>query len=90
LKTLPKNEMLGYLQYNHLMVKVSEEAIFHQKAVDAAKEKIIGYLKEHGTIQLAETRDLLTTSRKYALPLLEYFDQVKVTKRKGDSRILLS
>ncbi|MDD2497259.1 MAG: selenocysteine-specific translation elongation factor [Desulfitobacteriaceae bacterium] len=84
-----KVEMLGYLQQSGVVVKLSEEVILHQTAFDTAKEKIVSYLKENGKIQLSETRDILKTSRKYALPLIEYLDQIKVTKRKGDLRILL-
>ncbi|MBC7344886.1 MAG: SelB C-terminal domain-containing protein, partial [Clostridia bacterium] len=39
-------------------------------------------------ISLAEVRDILGTSRKYALPFLEYLDQTKVTRRVGDKRVL--
>lgn len=83
-----KNEMFTWLQHSHVLVKISEEVVFHQEALENAKELIRAYLLEHETIQLAEVRDLLKTSRKYALPLLEYLDQVKFTRRKGDIRVL--
>ncbi|MCR6545630.1 selenocysteine-specific translation elongation factor [Dehalobacterium formicoaceticum] len=88
LKEEEKGEIMTWLIKNQHLVKVSDEVIFHQKAFHEAKERIINYLREHGSIQLAETRDLLKTSRKYALPLLEYLDQSKITIRKGDQRLL--
>ncbi|MGI6679479.1 MAG: selenocysteine-specific translation elongation factor [Dehalobacterium sp.] len=88
LKEEEKGEVLAWLIKNQRLIKVSEEIIFHQKSFQEAQDRIIKYLQEHGTIQLAETRDLLKTSRKYALPLLEYLDQTKITLRKGDQRLL--
>ena len=60
----------------------------HSQAFAQAKEIIGSYIKENGSIQLAETRDLLKTSRKYALPLLEYLDQVNY--RRKDLRVLFN
>ena len=50
--------------------------------------KIVGHIKANGKITLAEARDLLNTSRKYAQPLMEYLDQEKITRRVGDERVL--
>ncbi|MEL7566018.1 MAG: selenocysteine-specific translation elongation factor [Dehalobacterium sp.] len=83
-----KNEIFAWLLNNHIVVKISDEVIYHSKAFSDAQDIIGSYIKENGSIQLAQTRDLLKTSRKYALPLLEYLDQVKFTRRKGDFRVL--
>lgn len=83
-----KNEIFLWLINNQRIVKVSDEVILHGQALTEAKEMIGAFIKENGSIQLAQTRDLLKTSRKYALPLLEYLDQLKFTRRKGDLRIL--
>ncbi|ATW26386.1 selenocysteine-specific translation elongation factor [Candidatus Formimonas warabiya] len=85
-----KNEVLLWLQNHHRVAKLAEDVLIHNQALEEGKEKIKQYIKEHGMIQLAETRDLLNTSRKYALPLLEYLDQIKFTRRKADTRILFS
>ena len=52
------------------------------------REQIVGYLREHGTMLAKDARDLTGTSRKYLLPLLEYFDAQGITKRDGDTRTL--
>lgn len=83
-----KNEIYSWLINNYRIVKLSDEVIFHSDGIAMAKQAISGYIKENGSIQLAQTRDLLKTSRKYALPLLEYLDQIKFTRREGDLRIL--
>ncbi|MEK7368475.1 MAG: SelB C-terminal domain-containing protein, partial [Planctomycetota bacterium] len=45
-------------------------------------------IRERGSITAAEFRDLVGTSRKYVIPLLEYFDRIHLTKRVGDKRVL--
>ena len=50
--------------------------------------QIIEYIKSQGKITMAEVRDLFHSSRKYVLPLLEYLDQQKITRRVGDERVL--
>ena len=55
-------------------------------------ERVVGVVKahfaEHETLTLAELRDALGTSRKFALAVLEYFDRNRVTKKEGDLRRL--
>jgi selenocysteine-specific elongation factor len=51
-------------------------------------EKIEAHLKAEGKITVAEVRDLFSTSRKYALALMEHLDAQGVTKRVGDERVL--
>lgn len=56
----------------------------YEKACDAAKAHFAG----HDTITLAEFRDAMATSRKYALAVLEYFDKNGITRKDGDFRKL--
>lgn len=56
----------------------------YKKACDAAKAHFAG----HDTITLAEFRDAMSTSRKYALAVLEYFDKNGITRKDGDFRRL--
>jgi len=81
------SELLQYLIRTGEMVKVSEDLFFQKDALRQAVEKVSGYLQEKGEISVGEMRDLLQTSRKYALPLIEYFDREKITKRVGDKRL---
>ncbi|MFO7818754.1 MAG: selenocysteine-specific translation elongation factor [Halanaerobacter sp.] len=70
------------------LTKVAHQLYFSQQAVEDAKRELRDYLEQEERIDVGEFRDLLESSRKYALPLLEYFDQVGVTKREGDQRRL--
>ena len=58
------------------------------KALEKAREKTRAYLLENGEIGVSDMRDLLGATRKYLIPLLEYFDAIRFTARKGDKRVL--
>ncbi|NLW38104.1 MAG: selenocysteine-specific translation elongation factor [Peptococcaceae bacterium] len=80
-------ELLQYLLRTGVMVKITDDLYFLRDVLDQAREKVIGLLREKGEITVGEIRDLLQTSRKFALPLLEYFDREKITRRVGDKRL---
>ncbi len=68
--------------------KISPEFLILKESIESAQKLVSGYIVSHGGITPAEARDLLKTSRKYIIPLLEYMDQIRLTKREGDRRIL--
>lgn len=70
------------------LIKLNQEIIIHMKAYEKAKLKLEEHINNNGSITLSEFRDILNTSRKYAIALLEYFDSEKITKRIGDKRVL--
>jgi selenocysteine-specific elongation factor len=70
------------------LVKLDEDIAFSREAYNEAVELVRKHIKENGPIQLGQFRDILGTSRKYAMALLDNFDQNKITKRVGDNRIL--
>ena len=71
-----------------LIVKFSEELHYHQKTIDSAVETIKRIVGEHGSVTVAQFRDATGATRKYSLPLLEYFDSIGLTVRIGDARVL--
>lgn len=82
-------KLLNLLLAQEDLVQVSEDLLFWPDALAKAKLILINYLQENQMIELAEYRDLLNSSRKYALALLDYFDKQKITKRQGNQRILV-
>lgn len=72
-----------------ILVRVTDELAFHKKVYDEGLEKLKKFIKDNGSITLSQFRDLLETSRKFAVALLEDFDRKKITKRIEDKRILL-
>ncbi len=81
-------DLLNLLIERKQVVKVSDDIIFAADAYNEMVEKVIAYARERGRVTLAEVRDMLGTSRKYAQALLEYMDEKKITRRIGDERIL--
>jgi selenocysteine-specific elongation factor len=61
--------------------------LFTASAVDRARALVTERLATHGTISVADARDLLASSRKFVVPLLEHFDREGLTRRRGDVRI---
>ncbi|HEX6776644.1 MAG TPA: SelB C-terminal domain-containing protein, partial [Ktedonobacterales bacterium] len=70
------------------LIKVSDGVLLKRDAYDEASRRVMDYLRAHETITVAEARDLLGTSRKYMLALLEHLDERRVTRRVGDDRVL--
>jgi selenocysteine-specific elongation factor len=85
---MPEPELLNLLIKQRRVVKVSDNVVFAASAYDEMVKKVVSHIKVKGKITLAETRDMLNTSRKYAQALLEHLDQEKVTRRVGDERVL--
>ena len=71
-----------------VIIRVSEDCFFTKIAYDKCRDMLVKYINEHGSITVAQLRDLLDTSRKYAMSLIEHFDAIKLTKRIGDKRVL--
>ncbi len=84
---IPEPDLLNLLIERRQVIKTSE-VVFSTKAYDDMVAGITAYIKSHGKITLAETRDLFKTSRRYVQSLLEYLDEKKITRRIGDDRVL--
>ncbi|HEV8663212.1 MAG TPA: selenocysteine-specific translation elongation factor [Candidatus Methylomirabilis sp.] len=69
------------------LVRIKDDLYLHREHVERAKDLLLTHLKTHGSIGVPTFKDLLGVSRKYAIPFLEYFDQVRVTRRQGDERL---
>jgi selenocysteine-specific elongation factor len=79
---------LGKLVTAGRVVRLGPELHFAATAVEEARRRIEEYLRANGTMLAKDARDVTGTSRKYIVPLLEYFDARGVTKREGDVRTL--
>ncbi len=69
------------------MVSLPDGIIYPTNAIDEIIEKIKQHCGEHGSITVAQARDLLDTTRKYTVPILTYTDDRGLTKREGDIRV---
>lgn len=84
----PAQEVWDALIDNGVVVRITADVFLHRDAVRQAVERVRAHLAEHGQMTAAQFRDLMGTSRKYAVPLLEYLDAQRVTRRIGDVREL--
>lgn len=80
-------EVIIYLSEQGEAVRVGDDLIMAAAAMEEAARRTREHLKAQGKISVAEFRDLLGTTRKYALPLLEWMDEQKITRRAGDERL---
>ncbi len=81
-------EVLAALVEQGRLVKLGDGTLFLRESYDEAVETLVRYVREHGKMSVAEARDVLGTTRKYILPLLEHMDAQKITRRMGDDRVL--
>lgn len=80
-------QVLSELTKKGILVKAGTGVLMHKEHWDRALSILRDYLASHPQITLGEFRDLLGTSRKYAVMLLETYDQMKITKKTGDVRV---
>ena len=72
-----------------ILVKLSDNLIYHQSVLESIKNKIRSKFAPGAKFGVAEFKDLFDLTRKHAIPLLEYLDREKFTRRVGNDRILL-
>jgi selenocysteine-specific elongation factor len=82
------DELLAALVSRGTIARLNESIAFTAEAMTEIRRRVVERIQQEGSISVAEVRDLLDTSRKYALALMEYFDQQRVTRRIGDNRVL--
>jgi selenocysteine-specific elongation factor len=71
-----------------VLIKVSEELVFHRDSLQSLREAVAGYKIKASKIDVAGFKDLAGVTRKYAIPLLEYLDRERITRRVGDERVI--
>jgi selenocysteine-specific elongation factor len=85
--TIGEDVMLALIEGGQL-TRLSDDVIFLTETYDEFVDWLYSYLPEHQSVNVATVRDIFKTSRKYALALLEYTDEQRLTKRVGDERVL--
>jgi selenocysteine-specific elongation factor len=81
-------EMMSVLINDGKLIKISEDLYFHRAHIDKLREDIVAFIKAEGDIDAPRFKGLTGLTRKFSIPLLEYFDKEKLTLRVGDTRIL--
>lgn len=81
-----EDDFFDYLENQGFLIRLSTELYFHHSVLSELRKLLRDHFKENESIELAQFRDLINSSRRYALPLLEKLDQLKITNRKDDLR----
>jgi selenocysteine-specific elongation factor len=81
-------DTISALLYLGVLDRLSEDELLLGETYEDMETGILAYIKEHGSMTVAQVRDRFNTSRKYALAIMEHLDEKKVTRRLGDERVL--
>ena len=76
----------GVLEESGTLVKVTESLLYHHDVLAGITDKLFAFLRTHEVMTMADFKDMAGISRKYSVPLLEYFDRKGITARAGDVR----
>jgi len=94
LETLPveaarAQKIVQILLREKVLVRVAAELVFHRTALERVRQLLAGYKQQHGDrMSVPAFKELTGITRKYAIPLLEYLDRERITRRVGDERII--
>ncbi len=81
-------DILERLVFEGKAVKVKGDMYFHKQAIEMLKERVTGYFQSHKEMTPPDFKSMFDLSRKYMIPILEYLDEIKLTIRVGDKRVL--
>jgi selenocysteine-specific elongation factor len=82
-------KIVTLLLRDKVLIKIADDLVFHHSALGDLKRQLAQYKSKSPKINVAQFKDLTGVSRKYAIPLLEFLDRERVTRRVGDERIIL-
>ncbi|MGD0416987.1 MAG: selenocysteine-specific translation elongation factor [Terriglobales bacterium] len=82
-------KIVTLLLRDKVLIKISDELVFHQSVLMDLRHKIAILKTSTPKIDVARFKEMTGVSRKYAIPLLEYLDRERVTRRVGDERVIL-
>jgi selenocysteine-specific elongation factor len=89
----PVDPRLFRLVWEHLteaavIVFITKDIYFLTDSLGTMRQRIADFVVQNGSMTPAQCRDVLGTTRKYVIPLLEHLDETRFTKRQGDARVL--
>jgi selenocysteine-specific elongation factor len=81
-------DVLSHMLEEGVVVKVKEGLYFHREVIEELKSRLVSFLRTHSEITTPQLKEVTGVTRKYMIPLIEYFDVTRVTIRVGDVRRL--
>ena len=81
-------EVIGLMIKDGFLVKISESLYFAAEPLNRLQEEVVSFMSKEGEIDAPRFKTLSGLTRKFSIPILEYFDRIKLTIRVGDKRLL--
>jgi selenocysteine-specific elongation factor len=82
-------KLVTLLLRDRVLIKLADDLVFHHSALEGLRQLMAAQKAKTPKIDVPTFKDLIGVTRKYAIPLLEYLDQQRITRRVGDERIIL-
>jgi selenocysteine-specific elongation factor len=82
-------KLVTLLLRDRVLIKLADDLVFHHNALEGLRQLMAAQKAKTPKIDVPTFKDLIGVTRKYAIPLLEYLDQQRITRRVGDERIIL-
>lgn len=82
-------KIVTLLLRDRVLVKVGDDLVFHRNALEGLRKLVLAQKATTPKMNVVAFKDLLGVTRKYAIPLLEWLDRQRVTRRVGDERVIL-
>jgi selenocysteine-specific elongation factor len=82
-------KLVTLLLRDRVLIKLADDLVFHHTALQSLRQLMATQKAKTPKIDVPTFKDLIGVTRKYAIPLLEYLDQQRITRRVGDERIIL-
>jgi selenocysteine-specific elongation factor len=82
-------KIVTLLLRDKVLIKISEDLVFHRSALEDLRRRVVELKGRSPKIDVGKFKELTGVTRKYAIPLLEYLDRERVTRRVGDERVIL-
>jgi selenocysteine-specific elongation factor len=82
-------KIVTLLLRDRVLVKIGDDLVFHRDALEGLRKLVIAQKSKTPKLNVVAFKDLIGVTRKYAIPLLEWLDSQRVTRRVGDERVIL-
>ncbi len=81
-------QVIDLLLQEETLVRINEALYFHAEVLEKLQQDLTDFIKREGEIDAPRFKDMTGLTRKFSIPLLEYFDKIKLTIRIDDKRVL--
>ena len=82
------SEVLTFLIQQETLIELGSGILFRKEDFEMIRKKVVDFIQKNGPSTVSQIKEQLNLSRKYAVPILEKLDQLNITRREGDKRVL--